>query len=443
MEIGKLYITTEEELADKKINDIFTDEVFKSHFWLYWRTMFAFQEWSSAIEMKRYLQRFVHHIDRMPDVSCLKYTKFNQFESLIMPMVEYLKSHNVKFVYDTVATNVQFHITPEKKVAEKLDLLQNGKKYSIKLSENDLVFITNGSCTESSTRGDNQTAAKVGKNGVGACWDLWRNIASQSDEFGKPAKFCEDVDSTKWMSATVTITNPEIIKLISKVCTREMFTGNQVSGGVITMQDSAWLMSWSCSRQPHFKSQPKGTAVIWIDGLLVESKGDFVKKSMEECSGQEILQEYLYHIGAPMDRIKKLSSQGVSTIPTMMPFINAFFSPRRAGDRPKVVPDGAKNFAFLGQFTETPRDTVFTTEYSIRTGMEAVYTLLGVERGVPEVYASTYDIRYLLKATSYLLDGRKLNQIVFPKFVFIIEKLLDKKLSKTDIKKVFKEYNLI
>ncbi len=34
------------------------------------------------------------------------------------------------------------------------------------------------------------------------------------------------------------------------------------------------------------------------------------------------------------------------------------------------------NFAFLGQFAETPRDTIFTTEYSMRTGMEAVYTLL-------------------------------------------------------------------
>ena len=33
-------------------------------------------------------------------------------------------------------------------------------------------------------------------------------------------------------------------------------------------------------------------------------------------------------------------------------------------------------FAFLGQFAETPRDTIFTTEYSMRTGMEAVYTLL-------------------------------------------------------------------
>ncbi|MFR9098556.1 MAG: oleate hydratase [Anaerostipes hadrus] len=41
--------------------------------------------------------------------------------------------------------------------------------------------------------------------------------------------------------------------------------------------------------------------------------------------------------------------------------------PRTAGDRPDVIPDGCVNFAFLGQFAETPRDTIFTTEYSVRT----------------------------------------------------------------------------
>ena len=50
------------------------------------------------------------------------------------------------------------------------------------------------------------------------------------------------------------------------------------------------------------------------------------------------------------------------------------------------------NFAFLGQFAETARDTIFTTEYSIRTGMEAVYTLLDIDRGVPEVWGSVYDV---------------------------------------------------
>ena len=61
----------------------------------------------------------------------------------------------------------------------------------------------------------------------------------------------------------------------------------------------------------------------------------------------------------------------------MMPYIDAFFMPRAMGDRPDIVPEGAVNFAFLGQFAETGRDTIFTTEYSMRTGMEAVYDPAG------------------------------------------------------------------
>ena len=91
-----------------------------------------------------------------------------------------------------------------------------------------------------------------------------------------------------------------------------------------------------------------------------------------------------------------------------MPYINAFFQPRKESDRPKVVPDGAVNFAFIGQFAETPRDTIFTTEYSMRTGMESVYTLLNVDRGVPEVWGSKYDVRELLRACYYALDKKPL-----------------------------------
>ncbi|WP_334304779.1 oleate hydratase, partial [Romboutsia sp. 1001216sp1] len=51
---------------------------YESNFWLYWRTMFAFEEWHSALEMRRYIQRFIHHIGGLPDFSALKFTKYNQ-----------------------------------------------------------------------------------------------------------------------------------------------------------------------------------------------------------------------------------------------------------------------------------------------------------------------------------------------------------------------------
>ena len=127
----------------------------------------------------------------------------------------------------------------------------------------------------------------------------------------------------------------------------------------------------------------------------------------------------------------------------MMPYITAFFMPRKAGDRPAVVPEGAVNFAFLGQFAETPRDTIFTTEYSMRTGMEAVYTLLDIDRGVPEVWGSTYDVRDLLNAAVQLRDGRPLSDLKMSWAErFALDKVLDK-LQETDLGRLLQEYKII
>ena len=145
----------------------------------------------------------------------------------------------------------------------------------------------------------------------------------------------------------------------------------------------------------------------------------------------------------PEAQIEDLASNSASTVPVMMPYITAFFMPRAKGDRPDVVPQDAVNFAFLGQFAETPRDTIFTTEYSMRTGMEAVYTLLNVDRGVPEVWGSTYDLRDLINATVQLRDGRKITDMKLPLPAQIALKEVLKKISGTDIEKFLKEYNAI
>mgnify|MGYP002091535591 CR=1 FL=1 len=91
MEIMKLFFTPDEQLEDKKITDFFDDEVLNSNFWLYWRTMFAFENWHSALEMKLYLKRYIHHIGGLPDFTALRFTRYNQYESIILPMVTYLK----------------------------------------------------------------------------------------------------------------------------------------------------------------------------------------------------------------------------------------------------------------------------------------------------------------------------------------------------------------
>lgn len=444
MEIMKLFFTPDEKLYDKRITDFFDDEVLNSNFWLYWRTMFAFENWHSALEMKLYIKRFIHHIGGLPDFKALRFTKYNQYESMILPMIEYLKSFNVQFHYNTKVVNVKFDIQPGKKQAKQILVIHNGKKEHIDLTENDLVFITNGGCVENSSLGSqNEPAPFNTEIKPGGGWDMWRKIAAQDPSFGHPNKFCYNPEQSNWMSATVTTLDDQIPPYIQKICQRDPFSGKVVTGGIVTVKDSNWLLSWTFNRQPQFRTQPKGQLVGWIYGLFSDRPGNYVKKPMRECTGKEICMEWLYHMGVPKKDIPTLAENSANTIPCMMPYITAFFMPRKAGDRPKVVPDGAVNFAFLGQFAETKRDTIFTTEYSMRTGMEAVYTLLNIDRGVPEVWGSVYDIRDLLNATVQLRDGKKITDMEMNFLERFILKKVIKRTEGTDIHKLLKEYHVI
>ncbi|QIM46758.1 oleate hydratase [Streptococcus ruminicola] len=444
LEIMKLYFTPDEELYNRRIDEFFDDEVFGSNFWLYWRTMFAFENWHSALEMKRYLKRYINHISGLPDFTALRFTRYNQYESMILPMVKYLESFGVVFHYNTKVINVEFDCQKDKKVAKRLDILSDAEKSSIDLTENDFVFITNGGCVENSSYGSQDKPACFNKDiKEGNGWDMWRKIADQDESFGHPDKFCSSPEKSNWMSATVTTLDDKIPTFIQKICKRDPFSGNIVTGGIVSVKDSNWLLSWTVNRQPQFRNQPKNELTVWVYALFTDREGNYIKKPMRDCTGQEICAEWLYHLGVPVEDIDKLAANSAKTVPCMMPYITAFFMPREKGDRPDVVPDGAINFAFLGQFAETERDTIFTTEYSIRTAMEAVYTLFNVDRAVPEVWASTYDIRDLLHATVALRDGKPITEMNL-NFVekFILKQFL-RKVEGTDIEKLLRDYHLI
>ena len=444
MEIMRLFFTPDEELYDKRIDEYFDDEVFDSNFWLYWRTMFAFENWHSALEMKRYIKRYIHHIGGLPDFTALRFTKYNQYESMILPMVKYLENAGVVFHYNTKVVNVEFDVTSNRKQATRIEIEAEGETRFVDLTEDDLVFITNGGCVENSAMGSQNTPAPYNPEiKPGGGWEMWRRIAAQSPDFGNPDKFCYDSELCNWMSATVETLDQRIIPYITNICKRDPFTGKVVTGGIVSVKDSSWLLSWTINRQPQFRSQPKDHCLVWVYALFNDRPGDYVKKPMRDCTGKEICMEWLYHIGVPENEIEELAENSANTVPVMMPYIDAFFMPRNDTDRPKVVPDGAVNFAFIGQFAETARDTIFTTEYSMRTGMEAVYTLLNVDRGVPEVWCSTYDVRDLLNATVKLRDGEPLTQMKLGiKEKIAVKKALDF-IKNTDVEKLLKEYHVI
>lgn len=449
MALSQLFITPEVNLEDKKISDVLPESFWETNFWLYWQTMFAFQKWSSALEMKRYLCRYVHHIDGLPDFSALRFTKYNQYESMILPLIEYLKKHDVDVQFGMDVKNVVIEEADGKKTAKELIYVKDNKEQSIPLTADDLVFITNGCCTDTSSYGDQTHAPDLSHivNGKGESWDLWKNIAKQAkhDEYGHPDVFCSDTEATNWMSATVETSNEDIIQHIINICKRDPRAGKVTTGGIVTVKDSVdnWFLSWTINRQPQFKSQNKDTILVWLYALHTDTEGNYIKKAMRDCTGEEICQEWLYHIGMDESKIKDYSENACNTTTCFMPYINAFFQPRKNVDRPKVVPEGAVNFAFIGQFAETPRDTIFTTEYSMRTGMESVYTLLNVDRGVPEVWGSQYDIRELLRAAYYAVDKKKINELPLNFKEKMLLKTVLKNVEGTDLEILLRETGLI
>lgn len=444
-EIVKLIMIPEKELQGETIEEFFSDDFFKTNFWTYWATMFAFEKWHSAAEMRRYAMRFIHHIDGLPDFTALKFNKYNQYESMVKPLLAYLKDHGVQFEYDCHVDNVVVDHEGKQKVAKKIVMTKNGEQSDIDLTPDDIVFVTNGSITESSTYGDQNTPAPI-THDKGSSWKLWENLAKQDPDFGHPDVFCENLPERSWfVSATATLENKKIAPYFERLTKRSLYDGKVNTGGIITVVDSNWELSFTIHRQPHFKSQNPDQIVVWIYALYSDTEGNYIKKRVVDCTGKEIAEEMLYHLGVPESQISELASEeNMNTVPVYMPYITSYFMPRHDGDRPDVVPEGSVNIAFIGNFAESPtRDTVFTTEYSVRTAMEAVYTLLNVDRGVPEVFDSIYDIRQLLRAMYYMSDKKKLVDQEMPLPEKLALKTGMKKIKRTWVEELLEEANLV
>ena len=357
--------------------------------------------------------------------------------------MRWFESQGVKFHFDTTVLNLDVNCKQNKKIAQKIELIKSGRKREIKLTSDDLVFVTNGSITESTTYGDNDTPAEQTSE-LGASWQLWKNLAKQSPEFGRPEKFCDNIPDANWViSATITLFDDTVVPYIEKICKKNPHSGSIVSSGPVTIKDSNWLYGFSISRQPHFRAQKSNEIVVWTYGLLSDTNGNYIKKKIADCTGAELCAEWLYHIGVPESQILDIAHNRSSTIPSRMPYITTYFMPRALGDRPLVVPRGSVNLAFIGNYAETERDTVFTTEYSVRTAMQAVYTLLNIDRGVPEVFDSCFDIRMLLQSIYYLNDGKKLREIDVPWVLKLLEHQGMKHVQGTYLEQLLRDAKLI
>ncbi|WP_028296880.1 oleate hydratase [Olivibacter sitiensis] len=406
--IIKLLLKKKEELDDVTIEEYFSNTFIESNFWTFWRTMFAFENWHSLLEFKLYMHRFLHAIDGLNDLSSLIFPKYNQYDTFVTPLGRWLKEKGVKIQLNTLVKDLDMLINADGKVVKGIITEQDGKEVVIPVSENDFVIVTTGSMTEDTSYGNNTIvpvlAVDNSTSGQSTGWKLWKNLAAKSPVFGKPEKFCSNIEKSSWESVTLTCKPSALIEKLKEYSVNDPYSGKTVTGGIITITDSNWLMSFTCNRQPHFPTQPDDVLVLWVYALFMDKEGNYIKKTMPACTGNEILTELCYHLGI-VDQIDDVIDNTIVRT-AYMPYITSMFMPRAKGDRPNIVPEGCKNLGLIGQFVETNNDVVFTMESSVRTSRVAIYELLNLNKQVPDINPLQYDIRHLLKATKTLNDDK-------------------------------------
>jgi oleate hydratase len=404
LELIRLLLARKEDLDDITVEEWFSTGFLNTNFYTLWRTMFAFQNWHSVLEMKLYMHRFLHLMDGLNDMTSLVFPKYNQYDSFVRPLMDWLKAQGVKTQYNTIVSDLEMKVSGKALTTTAIQCRHNNKDEIIKIGPRDLVFVTTGSIVEDTAYGDGDTVPKLTMGDLspaaGSGWQLWKNLAQKSPVFGRPEKFCGNVPASMWESATLTCKHSALTEKIKALSVNDPYSGKTASGGIITFTDSSWLMSFTVNRQPHFPDQPKDVLVVWVYALIMDKPGDHIKKPMVECTGNEILTEMCFHLGL-VDQIDTvIAATKVRT--ALMPYITGQFMPRAKGDRPWTVPDGSSNLACLGQFVETHNDVVFTLESSIRTARIGVYSLLGIKKQVPDIHPGQYDIRRILRATRTL-----------------------------------------
>ena len=376
LELVKITEADETELGSSRITDWLSPAFFETKFWYMWATTFAFQPWHSAVEFKRYLHRFMLEFSRIETLAGVKRTVYNQFDSLVRPLVSWLGDHDVNFVTDCTVTDFELRTDAGQITVTGIHCNHNGSHELIDVADGDLVFFQNASMTDASSYGSMTTAPAHRTKQDSGGWTLWETLAADRPEFGNPAAFNSSIPESYWASFTVTLHDTAFFDKM------ETFTGNQAgTGGLVTFKDSNWFMSVVLAHQPHFIGQPDDVQVFWGYALHPDRIGNFVAKPMSECNGAEILQELCGHLNFDMTT----TMAHANCIPCRMPYITSMFMPRSDSDRPLPVPANSKNLAFVSQFVEIPNDVVFTVEYSVRAAQMAVYELLHIDREVPPI----------------------------------------------------------
>lgn len=383
----------EEKLDNVTIAEYFSDNpaFFESNFWFMWETTFAFRTKSSAQELRRYMHQMIYEFTQIENLVGVNRTRYNQYESIMLPLIEYLKQQGCNIVLNRRVTDWAFKDTAmqDEITVTGLHMIHTdtNEEEFVPVDQDTAVIFTNGSITDSATLGDFDTPAAENMD-YGAASGLWKKATERFYNLGNPDKFFDDRDASEWVSFTLTTKNHLLLNEISRITTQA--PGNALNSFVSTvpitpLNQKDVTMSIVVHHQPHFTTQKPNEAVIWGYFLYPRRRGEFVDKTYIEMTGREMLEELLGQLAkvdpGPVnirEKTAEIMDSVINNIPVYMPYASALFNNRAKADRPLVIPEHSTNLAFTGEFVEQPYQMIFTEQSAVRSGEIAAFHFAGI-----------------------------------------------------------------
>ncbi|KAL2859295.1 streptococcal 67 kDa myosin-cross-reactive antigen like family-domain-containing protein [Aspergillus pseudodeflectus] len=369
----------ESAIASKSVKDIFDAGFFETEFWMLWSTTFGLKPGHSAIEFQRHLRKYLGDLRSLNRIREAQRTDYNLVESVIEPLTAFLKAQGVDFRFHQQVTDLKAYPEGGPTTVSQIEVVtEAGAHELITLDPVDILIVSLGSTGSGAALGSDSTPP----DGLTANWEdvmdgdwvLWEKLAQKSTKFGNPMNFLPRILEATIETFTTTFKGPEFNALYERT-TRD----NLGTGGFLSLSNSNWGVTISVPHQPVFSTQSDNATVMLGYALNPAAEGNFVKKEMWRCTGQEILKEVLAHLSCAED-----SNEGASilaaatTIPCGLPLGTAPFLTRGSGDRPPVIPKWTTNIACVGQFVEIPGDTTLEIDYRVHTAQIAVADLMGL-----------------------------------------------------------------
>lgn len=410
----------EEKLDNITIADYFKDntEFFESNFWFMWETTFAFRTRSSAQELRRYMHQMIYEFTQIEHLVGVNRTRYNQYESIMKPLINYLKNEGCHIVLNRRVVDWKFK---DSKMQDEITVTglhmvntKTDENEFIPVDDDTAVIFTNGSITDSATLGDFNTPASENMD-YGAASSLWKKASDHFYNLGNPDKFFADRDASEWVSFTLTTKNHLFLNEITRITTQE--PGNALNSFISTepvtpLGQKDVTMSIVVHHQPHFTSQKPNETVLWGYFLYPRRHGKIIDKPYIEMTGKEMLQELIGQLSkvdpGPINisnKEEEIMDSVINCIPVYMPYASALFNNRAKSDRPKVIPKNSTNLAFTGEFVEQPYQMIFTENSAVRSGEIAAFHFAGIPMSrLVKTPRYDKDVKTLLRAAKKMFD---------------------------------------